>query len=556
VRAASPAGLRNPAGHLYREETIEFDYVIVGGGSAGCVLASRLSEDPRITVCLVEAGGEGRGILVRAPAGIAVMLSGRPRINNWAFVTEPQPGLDGRRGYQPRGKGLGGSSAINAMLYVRGHPADYDEWAALGATGWLWRDVLPYFRRAERNQWGADDWHGADGPLQVGDQQSPRPVTRAFIEACAELQIPLNRDFNGPQQEGAGLFQVTQFWEGPRRGERCSAAAAYLHPHIGMRANLEVITKAHATAVLFDGRRATGIRLRRGGAESEIRARREVILSAGAFGSPHLLLLSGVGPAVELARHGVPVRHVLPGVGRNLQDHLDFISGWTSPSRDMFGLGLSASLNLLRHILAWRRDGSGMIASPLAEAGAFIRSHPDVDRPDLQLHFVIGVVENHGRRLRLGYGYSCHVCVLRPYSRGEVGLRDPNPLSPPRIDPHFLEDERDAALLLAGVKKMRQILNAPALAPYRGRELHLEKAASDAELMAHIRARADTIYHPVGTCRMGDDEEAVVDPQLKVRGLEGLRVVDASVMPRLIGGNTNAPTIMIAEKAADLIKAG
>ena len=534
---------------------MSYDYVIAGGGSAGATLAARLSEDPSVTVCLIEAGGEGRSLLIRAPLGSALMLSGRPKINNWAFQTVPQPGLGGRRGYQPRGRALGGSSAINAMLYVRGHQRDYDDWAALGCDGWSWDEVLPYFRRAEGNQRGEDGLHGANGPLQVRDQPEPRPIARAFVDACAETQIRRNDDFNGPEQEGAGLYQVTQFWQGRHRGERCSAAAAYLHPHMGVRPNLTVVTGAQATGVEFDGRRATGLRYRKGRREHLAAARREVILCAGAFGSPQLLLLSGIGPADELSAHRVPVRHELPGVGKNLQDHLDFIFAWKSADTDMVGFGPRGLVGLGRHMRQWRRDGSGLIATPAAEAGAFLKSEPGLERPDLQLHFVVGIVDDHARKIHLGFGWSCHVCVLRPFSRGEVGLGDANPLSPPRIDPRYLSDERDADLLLKGAKVTRDILRAPALARYRQQEIYTDGVEGDDDLMRHIRARADTIYHPVGTCRMGVGDDAVVDPQLRVRGFDGLRVADASVMPTLIGGNTNAPTIMIAEKAADMIRA-
>lgn len=533
---------------------MDFDYVIVGGGSAGATLAARLSEDPGTSVCLLEAGGDGKGILIRAPAGVAALLPGRPKLSNWAYQTVPQAGLGGRRGYQPRGKALGGCSAINAMLYIRGHPSDYDGWAADGCAGWSWADVMPYFRRSEGNQRGEDAYHAAGGPLQVGEQRSPRGITQAFVDACGENQIRFNDDFNGPEQEGAGYYQVTQFWSGPKVGERCSAAAAYLHPAMD-RPNLAVLTGAQATRVLLDGRRATGVAFRRGRAEETATARREVILCGGAFNSPQLLMLSGIGPGAELACHGIRVSHDLPGVGRNLQDHLDFVAAWTSKDRDMLGISLPGLVDLVRHIRQWRKDGTGLVASPGAEGAAFLKSDPSLDRPDLQLHFVIGIIDDHARKLHLGHGFSCHVCVLRPFSRGTVGLESADPRAAPRIDPNYLADPRDGALLLKGVKQMRRILAAPALAPYRAKELYLDGDVGDDELMRHIRARADTIYHPVGTCRMGTDAGAVVDPQLRVHGLERLRVVDASIMPTLIGGNTNAPTIMIAEKAAEMIRA-
>ncbi|MEQ8305601.1 MAG: GMC family oxidoreductase N-terminal domain-containing protein [Hoeflea sp.] len=533
---------------------MEFDYVIVGGGSAGSVLAARLSENPSVTVCLLDAGGEGKGILIRAPLGMVAMLPGRPKINNWAFETVPQSGLGGRRGYQPRGRTLGGSSAINAMLYVRGHPSDYDDWAALGCHGWGWSDVLPLFRRSEANVRGEDDLHGGAGPLQVAEQRNPRPISQAFIEAASEVQIRRNDDFNGPDQEGAGLYQVTQFWNDRRRGERCSAAAAYLHPVMG-RSNLSVITGARATRLLMDGLHAKGVCYRKDGTEHRVTARSEVILSGGTFNSPQLLMLSGIGPGEHLRSRGIDVVKDLPGVGRNLQDHLDFIYTAKTRNTDVLGLGAIGAYKLIRHILDWRRDGSGLVASPGAEAGAFLKSDPSLSRPDLQLHFVAALVDDHSRKLHWGYGFSCHVCALRPYSRGDVGLNGPDPLLPPRIDPNYLSDERDAFLMLKGAKRTREIMQAPSMRQYLDREVYTRDGMDDEELMAHIRARADTIYHPVGTCKMGIDSMAVTDPELKVHGVGGLRVVDAAVMPTLIGGNTNAPTIMIAEKAADMISA-
>lgn len=530
---------------------MEFDYIICGGGSAGCVLAARLSEDPGVTVCLIEAGGAGRDLFVRAPALVAAMVSGRPPIHNWALKTVPQPGLNGRRGFQPRGKALGGSSAINAMLYVRGHPSDYDDWANLGAAGWDWASVLPWFLKAEGNV-RAEPLHAQDGPLQVGDQRHPRPISRAFVRAMQDVQVAENPDFNGKVQDGTGLYQVTQFHSGPRKGERCSAAAAYLHPALG-RPNLTVMTGTRAERIVLADGRAGGVMVRRGLSRRHLKARREVIVAQGAFGSPQLLLLSGIGPADELRAHGIAVAQDLPGVGQNLQDHLDFTISHHSLRRDTVGLNPRGLWRLARAGLHWRKTGEGLFASPMAEGGAFLRSTPDQPRPDLQIHFVVGIVDQHMRRLHLADGFSAHVCVLRPRSRGRVGLQSANPADAPLIDPGFLTDPSDLALLMRGARITEAMLDSPHLAPWKGRRLY-PRDGSDAGLAAAIRAHADTIYHPVGTCRMGVDDMAVTDPSLRVRGVAGLRVVDASVMPSLIGGNTNAPTIMIAERAASLIR--
>ncbi|WP_170596608.1 GMC family oxidoreductase [Ruegeria arenilitoris] len=536
---------------------MQFDYVIVGGGSAGCVLANRLSANPGTRVCLLEAGGGGNDILVRMPAAVVAMLPGRPKISNWAFETVPQPGLNGRTGYQPRGRALGGSSAINAMLYVRGQRQDYDGWADLGCEGWDWDSVLPYFKRSENNERGADDLHGADGPLQVTDQKEERPITRAFVEAAAQLQHKVTDDFNRGDNEGAGLYQVTQFHDPAKNGERCSAAAAYLFPVMD-RPNLTVITGAQAREITFDGHRATGVIYRQGGkgVDLTVTAAREVLVCSGALKSPQLLQLSGIGDPEDLSPHGIAVRHALPGVGKNLQDHLDFILAYKTKDTDNFGIGAAGTVGLIKHLMRWRKTGVSMAATPFAEGAAFLKTSPDLDRPDIQLHFTIALVDDHARKLHLGYGFSCHICKLRPESRGTVSLHSADPFAAPAIDPAFLSDPRDLDTMIKGARMTREILEAPALAKYRHKEMFgTDTARTDADWEGHIRARADTIYHPVGTCKMGVDDMAVVDPQLRVRGLQGLRVVDASVMPTLVSGNTNAPTIMIAEKAADMILA-
>jgi len=526
-----------------------FDYIIIGGGSAGCVLAARLTEDPGVTVALLEAGPADQSVLIHCPAGLAVMAN--LGLYGWNINTVPQAGLNGRCGYQPRGKVLGGSSSLNAMIYVRGQRQDYDDWAAQGNRGWGWADVLPYFKKAENNERGGDDLHGTGGPLNVMDLRSPHRFGGLFVDAARQAGYPFNPDFNGPRQEGVGPYQVTHV-----NGERCSTAKGYLTPAL-TRANLRVFTGAHTTRVLLEKKRAMGVEFVQDGYVKQLRCRGEVLLCAGALQSPQLLMLSGIGNHDHLVTHGIATQHHLPGVGQHLHDHPDVVQVVHAPQlTDLFGLSLTAAVNTFKGILQWRRERSGMLTTNFAEAGGFIRSQPDEARPDLQLHFVIGKLINHGRTLAWGHGYSCHMCLLRPLSRGSVRLSSKDPMTNPLVDPNFFGVRDDMDRMIRGFKLARHVLAQPALSQFGGRELTATaRAKSDTDIEQVIRDYADTIYHPVGSCRMGPGELDVVDAQLRVHGIQGLRVVDASIMPQVVSGNTNAPVVMIAEKAADMIRA-
>ena len=526
----------------------EFDYIIVGAGSAGCVLANRLSVDPQTHVLLVEAGPRDWHPFIHMPAGIARLVNNQ-RLN-WSYHTEPEPALGDRRLWWPRGKTLGGSSAINAMCYVRGVAGDYDRWAQAGADGWDWNGVLPWFRHSEGNTRGADALHGGDGPLKVSDLRHVNPLSRAFIAAGQQAGHPLNDDFNGPRHEGVGLYQVTQ-----KDGARCSSAVAYLAP-VRARPNLQVITGALVERLQIDNGRAVGVHLHAGGQRQYLRAAAEVLLCAGAINSPQLLMLSGIGPADHLRTHGIDVRQDHPGVGANLQDHLDICTLYrTTP-----GVSYDRASEVLIGLNYFLRGRRGAGTSNVAEAGGFVRSRfaPD-ERADIQFHFVPAMLDDHGRNRLPGDGYTLHACYLHPRSRGRIHLANADPTAPPRILANYLGDAEgfDLKMMVEAARLSRDILQQPAFDPWRKAPLFPGRDdLDDAGLEAFIRAKAETIYHPAGTCRMGSDDAAVVDPQLRVRGIEGLRVIDASVMPSLVSGNTNAPTIMIAERAADLILAG
>ncbi len=526
-----------------------YDYIIVGAGSAGCVLAARLSENPALRVCLVEAGGQDRHPLIHIPFGLS-MLSRIPAVN-WNYHTTVQPELNNRTLYWPRGKTLGGSSSINAMCYIRGQYSDFDDWEAAGALGWSAREVMPWFKKAENFCGGADDYHGTGGPLEVNELRHADPLSRTFIKAAEQTGLPLCTDFNRQQRVGAGLYHVTQ-----HNGQRWSGARAYL-AGAQTRKNLDVRTQVQVNKINITEGIATGVQIQSASACENLSASREVVICAGTVNTPQLLMLSGVGPREELARHHIPEVCHRPGVGQNLQDHLDAIVQCEGKTRHGYAIAPTALPRYLKASIEYLFHRKGLLSSNIAEAGGFACSSKAAqDKPDLQFHFLPARLKDHGRQTSFGYGYGLHVCNLYPRSRGQITLQSADPARPPQIDPGYLTDKQDLQVLIEGVRLARKILQAPAFAPYFKSEwLPGEACQSDKQLTEFIRQRAETIYHPVGTCKMGhrQDPDAVVDPHLKVLGVKGLRVADASVMPTITGGNTHAPVVMIAERAAAFI---
>jgi choline dehydrogenase len=536
----------SPAASNRWSETLEFDYVIVGAGSAGCVLANRLSANGRNSVLLLEAGPKDTNLWIHVPLGYGKLF--KEKTVNWMYQTEPEPGLDGRSVFQPRGKVLGGSSSINGLLYVRGQHEDYDRWRQRGNAGWGYDDVLPYFRKAENQQRGADKYHGSGGPLPVSDLGHPDPLSAAFIAAAAETGLPINPDFNGATQEGAGFFQTTT-----RGGRRASTAVAYLRP-AKSRSNLRVETAALAQRILFEGRRARAVEYRQNGALRTASARKEILVSGGAYNSPQLLQLSGVGPAELLKQHGIEIVLDAPGVGSDLQDHLQvrLVTRCSQP------VTLNDILNHpVRRVMAGARYAAfrkGPLTIAAGTSGAFFKTDPRLATPDIQIHFLPFSTDRMGEKLHSFSAFSASVCQLRPESRGSLRIKSADSAVPPEIRINYLATETDRTAFIEGVKILRRILAAPALKPYTVDEvLPGSKVTSDEDILAFCRRTGSTVYHPTSTCRMGNDPLAVVDQRLRLRGIEGLRVVDASVMPDLMSGNTNAPTIMIAEKASDMI---
>ncbi len=532
-----------------------FDYIIVGGGSAGCVLANRLSANANTKVCLIEAGKPDNSAFIHAPAGYAATVT--QGFMSWPFETVPQKGLNNRLGFQPRGKVMGGSSSVNGMLYIRGHHDDYNEWQALGNEGWDYDSVLPYFKKSENNERLNDEYHGQGGPLNVADLQSPSHLSEAFLKACEAQGYPRTEDPNGASQQGCWMTQVTQ-----KDGERCSSAKAFITPVLS-RKNLTVFTQAHVANVILEIKNgekvATGVRVYLNNQRkktTDLLAHKEVVVSAGTFGSPQVLQLSGIGNKQDLNKVGVDCLHHLPGVGQNLQDHLTVVPIYRTPQhKGSFGLSILGAVDVAKGIMEWRKQRTGKLTTNFAEAGLFIKSDEDQPREDIELEFVIGIVDDHSRKLHLGHGYCVHTTLVLPKSRGSVKLASNDPFAMPLIDPNFLGHEDDVKAMVLGLQQTLDIMNDPELAPYNKKMIYPLDRNNLEQLEAYVRDHADTEYHPTSSCKMGPETDpmAVVDHELKVRGIGNLRVVDASIMPNITAGNTNAPTIMIAEKAADMI---
>ncbi len=527
-----------------------YDFIIIGGGSAGCVLADKLSACGRYQVCLLEAGPRDKHWSIHLPLGVIELM--KSKTLNWQFNSSPESTQNNRQIFNPRGKTLGGSSAINAMLYIRGQKEDYDHWAQLGNDQWSFDKVLPYFKATQHQERGESELHGVNGALNVADSRSKIPVGDDFIRAAQQAGYPYNEDFNGFQQEGIGYYQVTQ-----KKGQRHSAAAAFLTPNLS-RANLTVITDALVQKIILENKKATAVTVKVQGKLQQLTASKEIILSAGAFNSPQLLMLSGIGPQEELTQHNINLIHELKGVGQNLQDHVDVMVVNHHHRSDLLAYRPKAAWWFIKQVWQYISKRRGILTSSVAEAGGFIKSDPRLARPDLQLHFIPAAMDDHGRnnKMLLNYGISLHTCMLRPKSRGFVALNGRNPNLHPKIQLNMLSHPEDQQLMIKAVKIARNILAQSPLAENNGAEILPGKnCQTDDEILDFIKNKANTIYHPVGTCKMGNDEWAVVDQTLKVHGLENLRVVDASIMPTLISGNTNAPTMMIAAKAADDILA-
>lgn len=527
-----------------------FDFIIIGGGSAGCVLADKLSASGEHSVCLLEAGKADKNWLIHLPIGIIALLQSRTL--NWQFNSHQESTLNNREIFTPRGKTLGGSSSINAMLYVRGQKQDYDHWHSLGNPGWSFDEVLPYFKALEHQERGADDFHGVDGALNVADSVSKPAINQDFIEAAMTAGFPENNDFNGASQEGIGYYQVTQ-----KEGLRHSAAKAFLTPNL-YRSNLTVITQTQVEKVVIKNGIATGVIFKRRGKVEQLSASREVIVSAGAINSPQILMLSGIGPKAELAKHDIELIQVLEGVGKNLQDHVDVLTVAQHKRTELLAYRPKAIWWGTKEALKFITKRTGLLTTVIAETGGFIKSEPALSEPDLQLHFVPAAMDDHGRNHKLlcTYGISLHVCLLRPKSRGTVTLNSNKISQHPRIQLNMLDHQDDIDIMIKGVKIAKKILSSPPLSSTHIKYIFPdEHCSTDQEIHQFLKEKCNTIYHPVGTCKMGQDELSVVDEQLKVRGIKQLRVVDASIMPTLISGNTNAPTMMIAAKAADMILA-